>query len=90
MPKKELIEGELITPSGDCCALGSVYKARNVPPPEQDYDDMLDTGHISETLKIARSMVAEIAYMNDEASRDDETPAQRWTRMREWAASQIK
>jgi hypothetical protein len=88
MPKKELIEGELVTEDGEVCALGSVFKARNINVVQ--IPEYYDNRNAGKALGIAYSMVAEIAYMNDNESQYDETPAQRWVRMRAWVVGQIK
>lgn len=39
---------------------------------------------------LARSMVAEIMWLNDAGGKTDEAPEERWRRMRWWVAGQIK
>lgn len=87
MPKKELIIGDLVRDDGSCCALGALAKARKMDVSKIDPDDVW---HVAEEFGIARSLAAEIVYMNDEASFDIETPAKRFDRMRAWVSSQIK
>jgi hypothetical protein len=81
MLEKALIAGELITPEGDCCAIGTVCKARGVDVSKVNYDD---PDSVARAIGVARSMAAEIEYENDEGSRRAETPAERWQRMRKW------
>lgn len=84
MPVKRLITNEISNKAGDVCALGSVDPASAVDPE--------DCEAVAAHFGIARSMAAEIAYMNDEAilwRRRDETREQRWERMRAWVNQQI-
>lgn len=91
LPSKRLITEDLVAPSGECCALGSLALAvrcvdvRGVEPTDQ--------GMVAELFDIAPALAAEIAYENDEAGLVGyirETPEQRWVRMRAWAARNIK
>ena len=86
MPEKSLIADELVTPEGDVCALGAVGKLRGVDMTVVDPEDYESVATI---FNVAEPLAREIEYLNDERYRR-ETPEQRWTRMREWAASQIK
>lgn len=84
MPVKELIPHELVAKDG-VCAIGSVAVARGLDVSNIDESEPDD---VAAAFGIARSLAAEIAYENDERSpwptKDPETPAQRWTRMRAW------
>lgn len=86
MPVKRLIVNELVAPGGDCCALGAVAQKRDL-----DTDKMFadDPGSLSDVFGIAQSMAAEIMYENDECGRGNETPEERWVRMRKWVDEQI-
>jgi len=88
MPEKVLIQNELINWEGSCCAIGVVCKARQIA-----VDKIDDTDHamVGEAVGIARSMAAEIAYMNDEfgVTEFSETPEQRWVRMRKWVQDSL-
>ena len=86
MPDKVLIEGELINERGEVCALGAVCKARSLDVSHIDYDDP-DT--VARLIGVARSMAAEIAYMNDEFGEAKETPSERWTRIRKWVSDNL-
>lgn len=88
MPDKILISGDLIDGDGACCALGIICKVRGIDA----LPDAHDSGEVGVTLGIATSMAAEIAFENDdEFSRHrDETPKDRWTRMREWVANNLR
>jgi hypothetical protein len=86
MPVKRLITNEIANSAGDVCALGAVEPNTKLDPD--------DTHGVAEHFGIARSMAAEIVYMNDEwmdwhYNGKTETPEQRWTRMRAWVASEI-
>lgn len=84
MPVKELIAEEL--QSGDRhCALGVVGVKRGIDMtgihPEQ-------SRVVANTFNISKALAQEIVYVNDECGPygGDETPAQRWTRVRKWVA----
>lgn len=51
--------------------------------------DYFDADSVARTIGVSRAMAAEIEYMNDEWGNRDETPAQRWERMRKWASDNI-
>jgi hypothetical protein len=87
MPEKRLISSELVNKAGEVCAIGSVCKARNLDVAGVDAEDPESVGMV---VGIARSMAAEIEYENDECGPSDETPEQRWIRIRAWVASEIK
>lgn len=86
MPDKRLIDGELIA-EGQVCAIGSVGRARGVDMTAIDPEDF---HAVARTFGISRALAQEIEFMNDEAGSWRETPEQRWTRMRQWVASEIK
>ena len=73
---------------GDCCAIGVVCKARGVDVSKIDYED---TQPVGDAVGIARAMAAEIEFENDDDfGFSDETPAQRWERMRKWVSRQLE
>jgi len=88
MEDKALIAHELEY-YGEFCALGVIGKARGI---EMDSLSTEDEYKMSKVFGIARAMVLEIVYMNDEAGpwKGEETPEARWTRMQKWVSSQIK
>lgn len=86
LQEKVLISGELITSDGLCCTMGAICKARSLDVSKIDYEDP-DT--VGSQLGIARSMAAEIAFMNDEWESPSEEPAGRWQRMRRWVAENL-
>lgn len=82
MPQKRLIRGEL-EHDGDVCTLGCLGRARGLTMDEVDPYDRVTVASI---FGIAEAMAAEIMFVNDDWQ---ETPEQRWQRMREWVAEQI-
>jgi len=86
MPEKRLIASELIDDKGDVCAIGSVCKMRGI---DVGGVDIYDPETIGELVGIARSMAAEIEFENDEHGRFDETPEDRWMRMRQWVSDNL-
>lgn len=92
MPVKRLVSQELVTVEGEFCALGVVGCHRGIVEKLKGLDPD-DREHVARIFDIAPALAAEIVYMNDEASpywSREETPEQRWIRMREWAQSNIR
>lgn len=91
MPVKRLISEELVTPDGEVCAMGVVFKARGIDVSKVDYEDRYQ---VAKLINIAPSMAAEIAYQNDDdfgqEAKRDETPEDRWIRIRAWVADKLK
>jgi hypothetical protein len=85
MPEKRLIAKDLES-SGNVCAIGSVGVRRGV---DLAVLDPHDPEGISDAFGIAHQLVREIEWENDEGAWD-ETPEQRWTRMRAWAVSRVR
>lgn len=85
MEEKILIHGDLINENG-CCAIGVVCKARNVNTAGVDVEDASAVGNL---VNISKSMAAEIEYINDEDGPYNETPSERWVRVRKWVAKQL-
>lgn len=85
LPEKRLTAHDL--QDGDhVCAIGSVGLRRGVDMSKLDPDDPQTLAGI---FGIAEPLVREIEYMNDEAAFYNETPEQRWQRMRRWAVSNL-
>lgn len=85
MPKKELIAEELSL-DGEVCAIGALMVKRGL---DTNQFDTYDYDRIAKAVGVAAPLVQEIEYENDEGCYQPETPAQRFTRMRAWVASQI-
>lgn len=85
MPAKKLIREDLIDDQGSVCALGALGAARGY-----DLDSLDPYAHeeLGKKFGVARQLVAEIEYENDDQW-SSETPEKRWQRMREWVAGQI-
>jgi hypothetical protein len=96
MTDKRLIANALIDMNGECCAIGAVCQQRSVEVDGVDYDEPEE---VAKLVGIPHQMVAEIEWQNDENSKWiprndgrgswDETPEDRWHRMREWVADNI-
>ena len=80
MQVKELIAHELVK-QGGVCALGVVGQKRGIALESIDPED---SRTVAEQFNIANAMAQEIVFVNDEAAWDDESPQQRWSRMRRW------
>jgi hypothetical protein len=93
MPVKELADYTLAAPEGPVCAMGEVarYRGVDLSPEQEELEDDAEeaTAATSFKLDIAGCLAREVAYMNDDAGRHDETPAQRWARIRRWAEKQL-
>lgn len=105
MSEKRLLAEVIVCPNG-VCAMGAVaarrgigpdrfYDEENVPPeqigqPIGDAIDIRDREAVAKLLGIAPALSAEIAYVNDEGTWKEETPEERWTRVRAWVAKKIK
>lgn len=87
LPERKLIADELITGDGAVCAIGAVGKARGV---DMSGIDLEEPSSAASVFGIATALAAEIVYMNDEGSWKKETPEARYSRMRQWVASQIR
>lgn len=86
MPVKSLIAGELVNENGACCAIGAVCKTRSLDVSRIDYED---PDSVAKAIGVARSMAAEIAYMNDEYGPLAEAPEKRWERIRKWVSDNL-
>lgn len=86
MPERLLIADNL-EHDGQYCALGVIGKAKGIDMSNIDPEDF----HlVAKTFDIARAMAQEIEFENDEAVWTEETPNQRWTRMRKWVDASIR
>jgi hypothetical protein len=91
MPEKRLIENELIEEDGAVCALGALGVARGLSDRMATLDPD-DPEEVAQVFGVAPALVQEIEFENDEGDSywPRETPEQRWTRMREWVATQVQ
>lgn len=85
LPEKRLIAHDLQA-GNNVCAIGSVGLRRGVDMSALDPEDP-DT--IAGVFGIAQQLVREVECMNDEAHWND-TPENRWQRMRAWAVENLK
>lgn len=106
MPAKRLVANDFQTTDGEVCALGCLGRAKGIDLSHLDPEDMADNfdfGPLREAFDIAEPLAQEVMYENDEGGpykpgryeggrwvRDEETPEERWTRVRAWAARQIR
>lgn len=81
---KRLIDEELVC-EGDVCAIGAVL--RDVP--DLATIDPENHARLAAEANIAECLVQEVEDENDEGGWQ-ESPEQRWTRMRKWAVDHIK
>lgn len=82
MPEKILISNNLINEDGDCCAIGTVCKARGI---DVSRVDVYKPEEVAKLVGIATQLAAEIEYENDEGGPYvGETDEARWKRMRAW------
>jgi hypothetical protein len=86
MPVKELVSEEIVRDSQHVCAMGSVALARGLDVSAVDPEDQEG---VAKTFGIARSLVCEIAYENDEGAYGD-TPSERWIYMRKWVDKHLR
>lgn len=89
MPEKKLVREELVTSSGEVCAIGSVMVKRGIDASELD---PYDRDRIATVVGIAPALVAEIEDINDRAWRWDkgDCDEHRFQKVRDWVAAQIK
>jgi hypothetical protein len=89
MPEKRLIRDELIDTGGGVCLLGAGGKAMGFA--DLDKIDPEDHETLAQRFNVAACLIQEIEYMNDEEPYGrEETPEQRYSRVREWLTKQIK
>ena len=84
MPDKRLIAEEM-TESGAYCTLGALGHQRGM---DVEHIDPYDHEALGRLFDVAPCLTQEIMFMNDDWL--SESPEERWQRMRNWVASQIK
>ena len=84
LPQQRLVSSTLKDTEGEVCALGALCAQRgiDVGASEDEYD--FDADWTAEQLDIATQLVQETVHENDEGAWQ-ETPEDRWKRMRRWA-----
>jgi hypothetical protein len=85
MPNKRLV-ADTLEADGQFCTLGVLSAMRSI---EMSVIDAHCRETVSGAFRIAPAMAAEVVFENDECGWN-ETPEQRWQRMRNWVGSQIK
>lgn len=85
LPEKRLIKNEIVE-GCEVCALGAVGKKRGL---DLDSLDPHDHDGLGNTFGVAHQLVQEIEWENDEGGWN-ETPEQRWTRVRAWVSGQLR
>lgn len=86
IPDKRLIEENLIDDDREVCTLGAVLVAKGA---DADKLDPEDHDGLAKVLNVASCLIQEVEYENDEGGWR-ETPEQRWQRMRQWVARNIR
>ena len=88
MPEKKLIADELVTPTGEVCALGRVAQVRGLDVAGVEPDD---SEKVAKAFGISNALACEIAFHNDEywwgQAADD--PEARWRSVRAWVERHI-
>lgn len=87
MPVKRLIPEELEI-NGEVCALGAIGVKRGL---DMSDVDVYNPSDVAKLFGVARCLAAEIEYINDEdwSAPANETPEQRWARVRRWVENNI-
>lgn len=97
MPVKELVARTVVRQS-ECCALGAVALRRGLDlspiayddPEGEEIDGDWTTEWLRDELGIVDCLAREVVYENDECGAWNETPADRWRRVRAWVASHLR
>jgi len=85
LPEKELIAEELKNDMGEVCALGCIGDRRGLAVETMDPEDH---ALMSREFGIAKALVREIQFMNDDYT--CRSPENRFQEMRAWVESQIQ
>jgi hypothetical protein len=89
LPEHKLVSADLETANGEFCALGTVGRTRGIPN-MRDFDPE-DHECIAALFKIPHALACEIMHENDNewAYWNNETPEQRFARMRAWIEGKL-
>lgn len=88
MPVKRLIANELVTKDGEVCALGAVARERCIDTFGVEPED---SERVASLFNISRALAKEIAFQNDQDLYFlEETPEERWKRVRKWVDDNLK
>ena len=95
MPVKRLIPNSFEDANGEFCTLGVLGHKRGLDMSGLIEDDEwgdCDVGAVANRFGVAGALVQEIMFENDSDFDwgNDETPEQRWQRMRDWVVKQIR
>lgn len=85
LPEKRLVAGDLEV-GGEVCAIGAVGRARGVPMGEIDPECYED---VAGRFDLAEALAREIMWINDDCGRHDETPEDRFKRLRRWVEGRV-
>lgn len=80
LPEKKLVASELEA-DGQVCAIGSVGRARGIDMSKIDPEDC---DRVAGKFGISGALTKEIVWLNDEDGPWQETPENRFLRMRRW------
>lgn len=86
LPAKRLIAEEL-QKDGEVCAIGSLGLMRGIDMTDLDPEE---PERVAAAFDIATCLAQEVVYENDEGTWKNETPEDRFARMRAWVEKQIK
>ena len=85
MPEKRLIANEL-RQDGAVCALGAIGSRRGLP---LETFDPYDYDTLSGAFGVARQLIQEIEWVNDESSSRINPEGKRWASVRAWAVHNL-
>ena len=90
LPERKLIAGELQDKSGAVCAIGSVGASRGLDMSHLNYCENSEA--VASFFGIARSLAAEIEFINDDDFHfsTSETAERRFERVWKWVEENIK
>lgn len=86
MPVKRLIAEDLRNKNGEVCALGAVGVATGV---DVDALEPYDHDGLAKAFDVARALICEIEFINDDNGWRHDTPEERWCRVRKWVKENL-